>query len=313
MACSSSLRFCNVASSRPGLLRGVTFTSMRRKRFRRLAGFSTSSVCRLRSSSPSSPRSGAAPSPSLAAPSLMAWGASATSSPFTSSMVSSSMASSSTSWAPSMVKVPCKVSIARTLTLRGSGCDGSSTLYTPSSFAAPSGNAESLAYIALISKGSFLQKVTTFRTLVREFSGKMMADRSALGAISPPPSGAGGGAAGAKWLAQLRLTGKAAMSSATNSRHLIKGDKIAACKVQPRATHSSAFMVVESSLPPNAAEHISFNQGTRHAPPHISTVSTSDAMGPAVAFAASSTPLTLFIMGSHISKKSERSMLLEKS
>ena len=34
---------------------------------------------------------------------------------------------------------------------------------------------------------------------------------------------------------------------------LYNGDKIAACRAQPRATLSSAFMVVDRSLPPNAS------------------------------------------------------------
>mmetsp|Transcript_10800 Transcript_10800/g.28712 ORF Transcript_10800/g.28712 Transcript_10800/m.28712 type:complete len:273 (+) Transcript_10800:1362-2180(+) len=83
--------------------------------------------------------------------------------------------------------------------------------------------------------------------------------------------------------------------------------------VQPLATHSSAFMVVDNSLPPNAFEHISLTQGTREDPPHTSTTSMPDTATPQLLMAPASTAATLSIIGWHISKKSNRSILLEKS
>mmetsp|Transcript_58464 Transcript_58464/g.153953 ORF Transcript_58464/g.153953 Transcript_58464/m.153953 type:complete len:260 (-) Transcript_58464:283-1062(-) len=72
-------------------------------------------------------------------------------------------------------------------------------------------------------------------------------------------------------------------------------------------------MVVDSSLPPKALEHISLTQGTREAPPQISTESMDATARPHEAFALSSTSFTFCIMGLHISRKISRSMLLPKS
>mmetsp|Transcript_45087 Transcript_45087/g.96250 ORF Transcript_45087/g.96250 Transcript_45087/m.96250 type:complete len:247 (+) Transcript_45087:1130-1870(+) len=137
---------------------------------------------------------------------------------------------------------------------------------------------------------------------MREFSGKITADRSWGGAV---PSSLVAGL-----LIQLKLTGTGEVSSTLNSRTLYSGERIAAIVVQPRATHSSAFMVVESSRP-KAFEHISLNHGTREAPPQTSTVST--LTPPEAALAASRTSLTFFIIGLHISRKSSRLIWLPKS
>mmetsp|Transcript_24514 Transcript_24514/g.70414 ORF Transcript_24514/g.70414 Transcript_24514/m.70414 type:complete len:256 (+) Transcript_24514:1130-1897(+) len=145
----------------------------------------------------------------------------------------------------------------------------------------------------------------TLRRFISEFWGNTTAD------FSPGATSTSAPAAGA--LIQPTLTGKAEVSSTLNSRTLYSFERIAACRAQPRATHSSAFMVVESSLPPKALEHISLNHGTREAPPQISTASMEETGMPLAALAASSTSLTLFIMGLHMSSKSARVTLLPKS
>mmetsp|Transcript_76381 Transcript_76381/g.196710 ORF Transcript_76381/g.196710 Transcript_76381/m.196710 type:complete len:258 (+) Transcript_76381:990-1763(+) len=157
----------------------------------------------------------------------------------------------------------------------------------------------SSAYAALISKASWRKKVMTFCRFIRDFSGKTTADLSA--------ALAGGTLCHPSW------TGSEVVSSTVKSRTLYRFDRRAACSVHPRATHSSAFMVVDSSLPPKALEHISLSQGTREAPPQISTWSMEDIARPHEDFAASSTASTLCIMGLHISRKSARSTLLPKS
>mmetsp|Transcript_28139 Transcript_28139/g.45180 ORF Transcript_28139/g.45180 Transcript_28139/m.45180 type:complete len:209 (-) Transcript_28139:791-1417(-) len=112
---------------------------------------------------------------------------------------------------------------------------------------------------------------------------------------------------------QPSCTGNTDLSSTLNSRVLNSGERIAACKAHPLATHSSAFMVVESSFPPKAAEHMSLTHGTREAPPQISTASMADKGIPLPVLTLSSTSLTFCIMGLHISKKSARVIVLEKS
>mmetsp|Transcript_62618 Transcript_62618/g.193917 ORF Transcript_62618/g.193917 Transcript_62618/m.193917 type:complete len:289 (+) Transcript_62618:1020-1886(+) len=175
----------------------------------------------------------------------------------------------------------------------------------PSSFGMPGKGSLSSAYAALSSNGSLRKKVMTFSRFISEFCGKTTADFSAgRTSTSPPPAGV---------LIQPTLTGNAEVSSTLNSLTLYSFERIAAWRAHPRATHSSAFMVVESSLPPNALEHMSLTQGTREAPPQISTASMEETARPLAALAASSTSLTFFIMGLHISSKSERLMLLLKS
>mmetsp|Transcript_48044 Transcript_48044/g.112455 ORF Transcript_48044/g.112455 Transcript_48044/m.112455 type:complete len:242 (-) Transcript_48044:668-1393(-) len=115
---------------------------------------------------------------------------------------------------------------------------------------------------------------------------------------------------------QPMLTECGMMSTTVKSRTLYSGDSIAACRAQPRATDSSAFIVVDSSLPPKAFEQNSFTQGTREAPPIISTKSICSVEIPAAAaaaFAPSSTAETLSIIGWHISRKTSRVMVEPKS
>mmetsp|Transcript_90734 Transcript_90734/g.282654 ORF Transcript_90734/g.282654 Transcript_90734/m.282654 type:complete len:219 (+) Transcript_90734:1097-1753(+) len=109
------------------------------------------------------------------------------------------------------------------------------------------------------------------------------------------------------------LMGTERASRTSKSRTLYRGDRMAACNAQPLATASSAFMVVESSLPPKAAEHISLTQGTRLAPPTISTKSMLSIGMPAASFAESRTFCTLSIIGLHISRKRSLVMLEPKS
>mmetsp|Transcript_20115 Transcript_20115/g.62863 ORF Transcript_20115/g.62863 Transcript_20115/m.62863 type:complete len:219 (-) Transcript_20115:651-1307(-) len=109
------------------------------------------------------------------------------------------------------------------------------------------------------------------------------------------------------------FTGTLRQSLTSKSRTLYRGDRIAACRAQPRATASSAFMVVDSSLPPKAAEHISFTHGTRLDPPTISTKSMDSTGMPLASLTASSTACTLAIMGLHMSRKTSRVMLEPKS
>mmetsp|Transcript_27465 Transcript_27465/g.78917 ORF Transcript_27465/g.78917 Transcript_27465/m.78917 type:complete len:219 (-) Transcript_27465:638-1294(-) len=109
------------------------------------------------------------------------------------------------------------------------------------------------------------------------------------------------------------LTGTQRPSRTSKSRTLYRGDRMAACKAQPRATASSAFMVVESSFPPNAAEHISLTHGTLELPPIISTKSMDSSGMPAASLAESSTFWTLAIIGLHISRKRSLVMLEPKS
>mmetsp|Transcript_97058 Transcript_97058/g.225001 ORF Transcript_97058/g.225001 Transcript_97058/m.225001 type:complete len:219 (+) Transcript_97058:1066-1722(+) len=108
-------------------------------------------------------------------------------------------------------------------------------------------------------------------------------------------------------------TGTRRPSRTSKSRTLYRGERMAAISAQPRATLSSAFMVVESSLLPKAAEHISLTQGTRLAPPTISTKSIWSKGRPQDSLAASSTFLTLAIIGLHMSRKRSRVMLEPKS
>mmetsp|Transcript_83732 Transcript_83732/g.211104 ORF Transcript_83732/g.211104 Transcript_83732/m.211104 type:complete len:240 (+) Transcript_83732:1703-2422(+) len=112
---------------------------------------------------------------------------------------------------------------------------------------------------------------------------------------------------------QPTLTANCVVSSTLKSRTLYKGDKIAACKAQPRATLSSWFIVVERSLPPKASEHTLFTQGTREPPPTISTESICSKVRPEAAMAACKTFVTLSIAGLHISSKSALVILLAKS
>mmetsp|Transcript_17622 Transcript_17622/g.41393 ORF Transcript_17622/g.41393 Transcript_17622/m.41393 type:complete len:228 (-) Transcript_17622:1390-2073(-) len=64
--------------------------------------------------------------------------------------------SSSTSCALSMLKVPCSVSFALTLTFLGSGAGGNSTRNVPSSFGVQGSNRAGSAYSAFTSKGPVL-------------------------------------------------------------------------------------------------------------------------------------------------------------
>mmetsp|Transcript_37516 Transcript_37516/g.86616 ORF Transcript_37516/g.86616 Transcript_37516/m.86616 type:complete len:262 (-) Transcript_37516:595-1380(-) len=112
------------------------------------------------------------------------------------------------------------------------------------------------------------------------------------------------------------VTGCGMRSTTVKSRTLYSGESIAACSAHPRATDSSAFMVVDSSLPPKALEQNSLTQGTREAPPIISTKSICSIPMPAAAAAAlapSRTAETLSIMGLHISRKTSRVIVEPKS
>mmetsp|Transcript_15275 Transcript_15275/g.45757 ORF Transcript_15275/g.45757 Transcript_15275/m.45757 type:complete len:219 (-) Transcript_15275:632-1288(-) len=109
------------------------------------------------------------------------------------------------------------------------------------------------------------------------------------------------------------LIGTEVASRTSKSRTLYRGERMAAWRAQPRATLSSAFMVVERSLPPKAAEHISLTQGTRQAPPTISTKSMDSNGMPHAALASSRTFCTLAIIGLHISRKTSLVMLEPKS
>mmetsp|Transcript_73752 Transcript_73752/g.240195 ORF Transcript_73752/g.240195 Transcript_73752/m.240195 type:complete len:223 (+) Transcript_73752:1787-2455(+) len=107
------------------------------------------------------------------------------------------------------------------------------------------------------------------------------------------------------------------VSSTLKSRTLYKGDKIAACRAQPRATLSSWFMVVDSSfspsLQPKASAQSFFTQGTREPPPTISTTSICSIVKPEAARAASRTAFVLTMAGSHILSRSSRFIRLAKS
>mmetsp|Transcript_85045 Transcript_85045/g.245926 ORF Transcript_85045/g.245926 Transcript_85045/m.245926 type:complete len:234 (+) Transcript_85045:1322-2023(+) len=109
------------------------------------------------------------------------------------------------------------------------------------------------------------------------------------------------------------LTGNRVESSTWKSRTLYNGDSIAACNAQPRATLSSEFMVVESSLPPKHSEHKFFTHGTLELPPTISTESTCSGDSPDAAMADSNTARARAIAGAHIRSKSSRVTWPDKS
>mmetsp|Transcript_23455 Transcript_23455/g.66771 ORF Transcript_23455/g.66771 Transcript_23455/m.66771 type:complete len:273 (-) Transcript_23455:244-1062(-) len=72
------------------------------------------------------------------------------------SLTISSTSSSSTSWALSSVKMPCKVSFARTNTFLAASEAGRSILKVPNSLGVPGKSASGFSYSALMSKGPFL-------------------------------------------------------------------------------------------------------------------------------------------------------------
>mmetsp|Transcript_58896 Transcript_58896/g.167610 ORF Transcript_58896/g.167610 Transcript_58896/m.167610 type:complete len:458 (-) Transcript_58896:642-2015(-) len=220
-------------------------------------------------------------------------------------MGSSESFSSSTICALCTTMVPCRLSASLTFTFFTSRCDGTSTVYFPSSFAMPGIKVLSSAYSTRSSKDSLRRNVTTLTIFMSEFWGKTSLHFS----TGPPP----GSQLPVVGICHPRRTPNLDVSSTLNSRALNSGERMAACSVQPRATHSSAFMVVESSLPPKACEHISLTHGTREQPPHISTKSTALTGRPLAALAASSTSLTFFIIGLHMSRNFSRSIWLLKS
>mmetsp|Transcript_77890 Transcript_77890/g.225275 ORF Transcript_77890/g.225275 Transcript_77890/m.225275 type:complete len:240 (+) Transcript_77890:1521-2240(+) len=102
-------------------------------------------------------------------------------------------------------------------------------------------------------------------------------------------------------------------SSTLKSRTLYKGERIAACNAQPRATLSSWFIVVDNCLPPRTSEQSFFTQGTRELPPTISTESICSGVNFDAAKADSNTAFTLAMAGAHIDSKSSRVIWLAKS
>ena len=82
---------------------------------------------------------------------------------------------------------------------------------------------------------------------------------------------------------QVRTTGYGVTSLTTNSRTLKVGDNIAHCRAQPRATASSAFRVVLTSLS-KSAFITSLTAGIRVLPPTTSMASTSAILSPAIKF-----------------------------
>merc|ERR1712039_912467 len=67
------------------------------------------------------------------------------------------------------------------------------------------------------------------------------------------------------------LTPFVILSLTANGLTLYAGESIAACRAHPLATHSSAFKVVDSSFSLKHFDIKFLNQGTRDAPPTIST------------------------------------------
>mmetsp|Transcript_47153 Transcript_47153/g.102624 ORF Transcript_47153/g.102624 Transcript_47153/m.102624 type:complete len:250 (+) Transcript_47153:1849-2598(+) len=105
------------------------------------------------------------------------------------------------------------------------------------------------------------------------------------------------------------------LSTTSNSRTLNMGLSMAACRQHPRATASSAFKVRLScsGCKPNLAPTRRWKNGTRLAPPTISTVLISSTGIGAPSTALSNTAWILLIMGSHIFSKSSLLILALRS
>mmetsp|Transcript_136543 Transcript_136543/g.345761 ORF Transcript_136543/g.345761 Transcript_136543/m.345761 type:complete len:213 (-) Transcript_136543:866-1504(-) len=188
-------------------------------------------------------------------------------------------------------------------------------LQVPSSRDVIGGNSASVAYSALISKDALLKNVKFLSTFIGEPAGKTveLLNSPSTSIMLVSPSSSLVLLAGGDWPIQPMLTGNGEMSFTWKSRTLYNGDKIAACRAQPRETLSSWFIVVERSLPPNASEHSCFTHGTREPPPTISTESICSGVMPEAAKAASKTAFAFSIAGLHISSKSARVIWLAKS
>mmetsp|Transcript_15720 Transcript_15720/g.37953 ORF Transcript_15720/g.37953 Transcript_15720/m.37953 type:complete len:215 (+) Transcript_15720:241-885(+) len=211
-----------------------------------------------------------------------------------------------------MVKIPCRDSSALICTRQGSVCGGSSTRYTPRSALTQGGRSSGREYRATRSKGPCLFRVRCFLAPILVPLGMISTT------FSTPSSGTdeatGSSPSPCSWFpaaSSPSVLGKemyptampwATLSTTSNSRTLNMGLSIAACRQHPRATASSAFRVRLncSGCRLNFAPTNRWKNGTRLAPPTISTVLISSTDTGAPSTARSSTAWIFPIIGSHI-------------